>query len=188
MPAATDEAVREQILAAADRLFYSRGIQAVGMDALRAEAGVSLKRLYQLFPSKEALVEDFLRRRHQAWNDLVEMAVAIGDSPQGRLLAIYDMLAHWFDESDFRGCAFINTFGEIGTAAPRIASLVRDHKAEFQARVAELVTEAGGPPSLAYQLAILAEGAQTTAAIAGTSEAATHARAAAATLIDAALG
>jgi hypothetical protein len=48
------------------------------------------------------------------------------------------------------------------------------------------VAEAGGPPALAAQLAILAEGAQTTAAIAGTPEAAAQARAAAATLIDAA--
>lgn len=70
---------------------------------------------------------------------------------------------------------------------PRIADLVREHKAQFQARLAELIAEAGGPPALAFQLAILAEGAQTTAAIAGTSQAAGHARAAAATLIDAAL-
>jgi hypothetical protein len=53
--------------------------------------------------------------------------------------------------------------------------------------VARLVAEAGGPESLAPQLAILAEGAQTTAAIAGTKEAAGHARRAAETLIDVAL-
>ena len=65
---------------------------------------------------------------------------------------------------------------------------MRAHKAEFQARVAELVAEVGAPASLAAQLAILAEGAQVTAAIAGTSEAAVQARQAAAVLVDAALG
>src|SRR5689334_13124162 len=111
MPAPADDAVRERILSAADRLYYSPGIQAVGMDTLRGEAGVSLKRLYQLFPSKESLVEEVLRRRHQTWNALVETAVAAGDTPRDRLLAIYDMLARWFDEDGFRGCMFINAFG-----------------------------------------------------------------------------
>ncbi|MFC3499413.1 TetR/AcrR family transcriptional regulator [Micromonospora krabiensis] len=188
MPAQTDDATREKVLAVADRLYYSRGIQTVGMDTLRTEAGVSLKRLYQLFPSKESLVEEVLHRRRQTWDSLVEAAVASGTTPRARLLAVYDMLARWFDEDDFRGCVFINTFGELGASTPRIAELVREHKAQFQDRLAELVAEAGGPAALASQLAILAEGAQTTAAIAGTSEAAGHARTAAETLIDAALG
>ncbi|MGS2618773.1 TetR/AcrR family transcriptional regulator [Micromonospora sp. LZ34] len=187
MPAQADETIREKVLTVADRLYYSRGIQAVGMDALRAEAGVSLKRLYQLFPSKESLVEEVLHRRRRIWNELVDAAVATGETPRARLLAVYDMLARWFDQDDFRGCVFINTFGELGASTPRIADLVREHKAQFQARLAELIADAGGPASLASQLAILAEGAQTTAAIAGTSEAAGHARAAAATLIDSAL-
>ncbi|TYC05134.1 TetR/AcrR family transcriptional regulator [Micromonospora sp. WP24] len=187
MPTQTDEELREQVLDVADRLYYGRGVQAVGMDALRAEAGVSLKRLYQLFPSKESIVEEVLHRRRRLWNGLVEAAVATGATPRARLLAVYDMLARWFDDDDFRGCVFINTFGELGATAPRIAQLVREHKAHFQAALAALVAEAGGPASLASQLAILAEGAQTTAAIAGTSEAAGHARAAAATLIDSAL-
>lgn len=181
-----DDVIRDRILAAADRLYNARGIQAVGMDALCAEAGVPLKRLYRLFPSKEALVEEVLRVRHRRWNALVEAAVATGDA-RGRLLAVYDMLAGWFAEDDFRGCLFINSFGELGGTAPGIARLVREHKAQFQERLAELVAGAGGPPSLAPQLAILAEGAQTTAAIAGTTAAADHARQAAAVLIDAAL-
>jgi AcrR family transcriptional regulator len=182
-----DDAVRASILDAADRLFYRNGIQAVGIDALRAEAGVSLKRLYRLFPSKEVIVEQVLLGRHRQWNALVEEAVVDVGGPRERLLAIYDMLARWFDQDDFRGCVFINSFGELGTAHPRIAEIVRAHKAGFQARVAELVAEAGAPASLAPQLAILAEGAQTTAAIAGNNAAAKQARQAAEVLIEAAL-
>jgi AcrR family transcriptional regulator len=182
-----DEAARARVLEAADRLYYRLGIQAVGMDALRAESGVPLKRLYRLFPSKEAIVEQVLLGRRQLWNSLVDDAVSTG-APRQRLLAVYDALARWFDEDDFRGCVFINSFGELGTTAPRIAEIVRSHKAEFQARLARLVAEAGGPPSLAAQLAILAEGAQTTAAIAGNSDAATHARQAAEILIDITIG
>src|SRR5206468_9620124 len=87
-----DDAARAKVLAAADRLFYMFGIQAVGMDALRAEAGVPLKRLYRLFPSKESIVEQVLLGRREMWNALVENATTGGD-PRRRLLAIYDALA-----------------------------------------------------------------------------------------------
>jgi AcrR family transcriptional regulator len=181
-----DETQREQVLDAADRLYYTRGIQSVGMDALRTEAGVPLKRLYQLFGSKDAVVAEVLRRRSAMWETGLAAAVAAAASPRDRLLAVYDHLAGWFGDADFHGCIFINSFGELGGCSPEVAELVREHKSGFQAYVAELVAAVGGPPELAAQLAILAEGAQTTAAIAGTPEAAAQARAAAETLIAAA--
>jgi AcrR family transcriptional regulator len=157
------------------------------MDEVRAESGVSLKRVYRLFPSKESIVEQVLLRQHEVWNSWLESAVDKAKTPRDRLLAIYDMLTRWFADDGFRGCMFINSFGELGAVSPRVAEIVRSHKAQFQATVARLVAEAGGPPSLAPQLAILAEGAQTTAAIAGTTDAARHARKAAETLVDSAL-
>jgi AcrR family transcriptional regulator len=182
----TDDVLRRQVLDAADRLYYRRGIQAVGMDELRTEAGVPLKRLYRLFGSKDAIVAEVLRHRHAMWEEGLTAAVVAAASPRDRLLAIYDYLAGWFGEGDFHGCIFINAFGELGGCSPEVASLAREHKAGFQEYVAELVDVAGGPPVLAAQLAILAEGAQTTAAISGSAEVAAQARAAAATLIDAA--
>ncbi len=182
-----EDTSRELVLEAADRLYYARGIQSVGMDELRTEAGVSLKKLYQLFPSKEAIVEQVLRRRNSAWTRGI---VALADeqpNARGKLLSIYDFLAGWFAEDDFRGCAFINSFGELGATAPGVAEAARSHKASFQQYVGELVRDAGAPPSLAPQLVLLAEGAQTTAAILRQPDAASQARAAAETLIDAAL-
>ena len=58
-----DEQVRERVLNAADRLYYGRGIQSVGMDELRRASGVSLKGLYGVFPSKAAIVLEVLDRR-----------------------------------------------------------------------------------------------------------------------------
>ncbi len=183
---ADDDALRERVLDAADALYYARGIQAVGMDELRTAAGVPLKRLYRLFGSKDAIVAEVLRRRHVQWEQGLTAAVVAAGSPRDRLLAIYDYLAGWFGQGDFHGCIFINAFGELGGCSSEVAALAREHKAGFQAYVAELVDVAGGPPALAAQLAILAEGAQTTAAIAGSPEPAAQARAAAETLIDAA--
>lgn len=182
-----DDAARESILSAADRLYYARGIQAVGMDELRTQAGVSLKKLYTLFPAKEAIVEQVLRRRNAAWTAGIHSFAAQHDDSRGKLLSIYDFLADWFTQDDFRGCVFINSFGELGSSAPSVVVAARDHKASFQHYVAGLVDEAGAPAALAAQLVLLAEGAQTTAAILRTPDVAAQARAAAATLIDAAL-
>lgn len=175
---------RERILEAADRLFYDRGIQSVGMDAVRSESGVSLKRLYACFGSKEALLLEVLERRGERWNTSVAAAIASADSPRTKLLAVYDFLGEWFREDDFRGCGFINTFGELGAVAPGIAEAVRTQKHGFQRQVGDLVSQLGAPGSLAAQLALLAEGAQTTAAIDGRPDAASDARAAAEVLID----
>ena len=64
-----EQETRARVVEAADRLYYARGIQAVGMDELRTAAGVSLKALYALFPSKSDIVLAVLRRRHQLWSD-----------------------------------------------------------------------------------------------------------------------
>ena len=184
----SDESVdlRQQVIDAADALFYERGIRAVGMDDVRAASGVSLKRLYSLFPGKDSLVLAVLRKRHAMWTDGLTAAVESKDEPRAKLLAVYDYLAEWFAEDSFRGCGFINAFGELGPTSPEVAAYAREHKRSFQEQLAALVAEAGVTLSLAPQLAILAEGAQTTAAIEGSPDAAGHARRAAETLIDAA--
>ena len=177
----------DRILDAADRLFYARGIQSVGMDAVRTEAGVPLKRLYAEFSSKDALIVEVLEHRGDIWDAGIAAAASAAGTPRAKLLAVYDFLDGWFRANDFRGCGFINAFGELGAASPEVAHVVRRQKDAFQDYVAGLVDELGASPVLAAQLAILAEGAQTTAAISGRPDAAAHARTAAETLIDAAL-
>ena len=179
---------RERIVAAADALFYARGIQAVGMDEVRTAAGVSLKRLYAEFPSKEQLVLAVLASRHRQWESGLAQAAAGLEDPRQRLLAVFDFLEAWFRDDTFRGCGFVNAFGELGATSPAVAGAVREHKQSFQDDIARLAVQAGADESLGSQLALLAEGAQTTAAIAGRADAAEQARRAADVLVAAALG
>lgn len=184
----TEEEARERILSAAEELYYRKGYAAVGMDELRAASGVSLRRLYSLFPAKADIVTAVLARKHGEWESGLTGAVAdAGSAPRDRLLAVYGYLEDWFCTDDFRGCAFINAFGELGGTNPEVAEIVREHKASFQRYMTGLVTDAGAPASLAAQLSILAEGAQSTAAISGESSVAAQARDAAEVLIDAAV-
>ncbi|MBT2387746.1 TetR/AcrR family transcriptional regulator [Streptomyces sp. ISL-11] len=178
-----------RVLDAAEALFYEHGVHAVGMDRIRGASGVSLKRLYQCFESKEELVEAYLRRRDTRWRTALAAHVTAArslaaDAP----LAVFDWLREWFREPDFHGCAFINAFGEMGTGSPAVADAVKEHKAELRRYLLALVREAGAaePERLADQLSVLVDGAITTAAVTGTPDAARQARSAAAVLLAAA--
>lgn len=175
---------RAQVVNAADELFYARGIQAVGMDELRAKAGISLKRLYSLFPSKTAIVAEVLRGRTQQWNDGIHAEAAAHISPREKLLSIFDFLDQWFRQDDFRGCAFINSFGELGATMPEVADAAHQHKKNFIDYVTGLAVDAGCEPTVGLQIALLAEGAQTTAAITELAESATAAKTAAEILLN----
>ena len=181
-----DEAC-SKLLDAADELFYARGIQAVGVDQVRAASGVSLKRLYQCFPSKQDLVEAYLRRRDERWR--AALAAHVREyPPQDRPPAVFDWLRAWLAETGTRGCAFINSFGELGAIETGVAHAARDHKQAVLRYLTELVADldARNAEVLAEQLLLLVDGAITTAAISGNPDAALRARTAAETLVAAA--
>jgi AcrR family transcriptional regulator len=179
---------RTRLLDAAETLFYRRGVQAVGIDDVRAEAGVSLKRLYQLFGSKDRLLVEFLERRDARWRgrlaDFVAARASEGADPAERILAVFDWLGEWFAEPGFRGCAWINSYGELGGISADVVRLARAHKTAFRDYLAGLVADADLPLDRADQLLLLAEGAMVTAGIFATTEPAAHARRVAELLID----
>ncbi|EPH41162.1 TetR/AcrR family transcriptional regulator [Streptomyces aurantiacus] len=179
----------ERALDAAERLFYQRGIQTVGMDDIRTASGLSLKRLYQLFPAKERLVEAYLERRDARWRQRLAEYVEQYENPErpaeagDRVLAVFDWLGEWFAEPDFNGCAWINSYGELGATSESVARQVRLHKAAFKGYVVELVERAGLPSGLGDPVFLLAEGAMVTAAITRSTEPAAQAAQAARVLI-----
>ena len=180
------ETAEARVLEAAEELFYARGVQTVSMAEIRAAAGVSLKRLYQLFPSKDALVAEFLRRHDQWRREALSAYVdSHGDTPRERILAVFDWQYTWFSRPDFRGCAFTNCYGELGATWPMVVEATRAHKTAVREYLGELVTAAGEPAWLTGQLELLAQGAIVTAAIFGSPEPARQAREAARTLLEA---
>ena len=170
----------------ADRLFYERGIRSVGMDDIRDASGVSLKRLYRLFPAKEQLAEAALRQREAAFTMALAARVEAVADRRERLLAVFDHLRAWFEEPDFRGCPFVNAWGEAGAERGCVADAVADQKRALRAYLNQLVAAVDGlPAAVGDQLFILANGAMVAAATLDWPEAAGEARAAAATILDA---
>jgi AcrR family transcriptional regulator len=171
-----DATVAARVLDAADRLFYDHGIRTVGMDQVRDASGVSLKRLYRLFPAKESLVEAVLRQRDLTFRAALAAHVAALPAGRARLMGVFTFLYDWFAEPGYRGCPFVNAFGEMGATSAGVASAVTQQKAAFEEFLAGLVAEAGGPPSLTAPVFILANGAMVAAAVKGSPEPARQAR------------
>src|SRR6202000_3077072 len=95
---------RQRILDTAAELFYRDGINATGVERLAAESSVSKRTLYQHFPSKTAIVEEYLRSVEQRANRL---AADAGDlTPRQRLLAVFDTPV--VPTATVRGCPFHN--------------------------------------------------------------------------------
>lgn len=174
---------RERLLDAVEELCYAHGVQAVGMDAIRAGSGLSLKRIYQLYPGKDQMVLAFLDRRDLRWRGSLAAQVGLTRSPEKRITAVFDWLGDWFGSPGFRGCAWINAFGELGATSPAITAAVRAHKKAFRDYLTGLVIAAGYPRSVATGIFLLAEGAMVTAAINGTPTAAQQAKVAAGILL-----
>ncbi len=182
---ALESDVRTRLLDAAERLFYGRGVHAVGIDAVVAEAGVATKTLYTCFGSKDGLVEAYLRRRDQRWLTWLGAAVAAVAPGPAQILAVFDALGGWFAEPGFNGCAFINVAGELTTSATARA-IARDHKLGLRVLLTDVAQGCGvaDPAVFTERLMLLVEGAIVTAHIEGNADAAPQARSAAAALLE----
>ena len=98
---------RQRILDAAVKLFYADGINATGVERLASEASVSKRTLYQHFPSKEAVVEEYLRHIRAGVGDPVQPdSAASKRSPKSRILALFEVPPG--GEGPLRGCPFHN--------------------------------------------------------------------------------
>ncbi|MFP3459565.1 helix-turn-helix domain-containing protein [Arthrobacter globiformis] len=182
---------RASLLDAAARLFYADGVAATGIDSITAAAGVAKKSLYNNFASKADLVAAYLAARHEEWLALYRERVAAADTPQERVLAVFDAYidhANFAYEHGFRGCGLLNAAAELPAAAPG-RQAVRQHKEEVEGlllkHVAELKPgEDGAAAGVARHLAFVLEGAMARAGLEGEDRCLREARAIAARMVE----
>jgi len=189
MPAAVralKPTARARLLAAADELFYSEGIQTVGVDRVVEKAGVAKASLYNLFGSKEALVQAYLDARTDATREQVERTLTRLRTPRERVLGVFEAQGETFAQPNFNGSAHLRAGAE---AQPD--SLVERANDRYRQWLRTLFTDlarAAGVADyegLAKQLRLVYDGAAVSARMDRDWSAATSTRAAAA-LLDAA--
>ena len=145
--------MKERILETADRLFYQRGIRAVGVDTIAAEIGISKRTLYNHFPSKQALVAAYLARR------FVEPRPS-DKAPIEQILGTFDRLERGFASKGFRGCPFVNAVAELGNEDRKVKKIATAFKESRRQWFRDLLIQLGATDAeaLATQLALLVDG------------------------------
>ncbi|MEU5703958.1 TetR/AcrR family transcriptional regulator [Streptomyces aurantiacus] len=128
-----------RVLEAAGRLFYERGIHAVGVDLIAAEAGVTKKTLYDRFGSKEQLVVEYLADRDERWRAFLAPRLAASASPQGRVLAVFDASRDWTNANSPRGCSMVNAHAEIDDPSHPAYALINGQKQWMLTLLTDLV-------------------------------------------------
>ncbi len=115
----TPTSARERILDAAFRLFYARGIRAVGVDLIIGESGVAKATFYKHFPAKDDLVVAYLDRVDEIWSGQLHAAAeAAGPAPADQMVGLFDALGTACRREGYRGCAFINAAAEAVPGTP----------------------------------------------------------------------
>jgi AcrR family transcriptional regulator len=188
IPTGGRASARERLLAAADELFYAEGVQSVGIDRIIEHAGVAKASLYNVFGSKEALVNAYLESRHCDTIVRLKAAVARHRDPRKRLLAVFEAQGELFAEPGFRGCAILTATAEAADGSV-IDKAADSYRAEMLALFTDLAREVGvaNPGRLARQLHLVYDGAGVAARMDHDPSIARSARAAADALLDASL-
>lgn len=169
----------DRILATADKLFYSQGLRAVGVDMIAAEAGISKRTLYNYFPSKDHLIVAYLEGR-------MPPRRATDEPPRIQIRKLFDRIERGISNPGFRGCPFVNAVAELGLPDHPARKIAIDMKEELRLWFRARLTEAGlsNPDRLATQLAILVDGMVATALVRGNADLASNAKYTAETLMD----
>jgi len=156
---------RERIFDKASELFYARGIRAVGVETIVAEADTTKMSLYRNFPSKDELVAEWLRE-HDArfWRTWETMGNRYPGDPRRQIHSAFGLLAKHVADPAARGCPMANAAIEITEKDHPARKVIEAHKAKLRSRLVQICIRMGAaePRLLADQLFLLMEGAQVT--------------------------
>ena len=166
--------VRSRILDTASRLFYERGVRAVGVDLVVLEAAVAKTSLYRYVPTKDDLIVAFLEREDvEFWDQWDSVAAQFADDPAGELEAHMRWIGERLARSNYRGCPQINVAAEFAEQDHPARHVARRHMQALRGRLHEVAVrlKAPHPEQLAAQLAVVVNGAFVSAGLLSAEEA-----------------
>jgi AcrR family transcriptional regulator len=133
---------RELIIETAERLFYTEGFHATGIDRVTAEAGVARMTLYNHFPSKYALVAEVLRTRHDRF--LASLDAAVADAAPGvATRALVEAHCAWVAGDGRHGCIMVKAMGEFAAHSDEVHGLAAAAKDDLRVRIADALVRDG---------------------------------------------
>jgi len=166
--------VRQRILDTASRLFYERGVRAVGVDLVVDDSGVAKTSLYRHFRTTDDLIVAFLQREDaEFWAQWDEVAARHADDPVAEIEAHMRWIGKRLGRANYRGCPQINVAAEFAEAGHPSRAVSREHMQAMRKRLADTARKLGAarPGELAAQLGVLVNGAFVSASMLSPDEA-----------------
>ena len=151
---------RERLLAAADDLFYAEGVHVVGIDRIVERAGVAKASLYSIFGSKDELVRVYLEDHFHERQERIADILAAHDTPRERILGVFTEIEGALDQSNWRGCRFINATVEA-RHGDSIETVSEKYRVWLRSTFTDLAKAAGtkNAKDIGRQLQLLYDGA-----------------------------
>jgi len=115
-------------MATAHRLFYEQGYQATGINQIIEEAEVAKASLYQHFPSKEIILNEYLLANRVEWREALLAFTATMAPGREKLEGLFEYRINRMIERKFKGCSFCRVTYELPNLDETSAQIIRDHK------------------------------------------------------------
>lgn len=161
MPRTPDPNSATRILDTVEPLFYSQGINPVGMQRVIDECRCGKKLVYRDFPSKDDLVLAYLERMRQRWQHTLEAELAEhpGD-PVEQLICVVRAVGRDIGQPGYRGCAFLNAQAEYPDPDHPVHRACTAHTARLRTLLRRLAKKADAPKpqQVADQLLLVING------------------------------
>lgn len=161
---------RDDVLRAAEELFYEHGFHATSIDTVVAAAQVTPRTLYHHFPSKDALVVAVLRARDERfarWLDEHRVDEHRVDEPGvAPHRAVLAGQRTWGERYAPRGCMFLRALGERSAEGSGVAGAVAEHKQRYRRIVGDRLGDVADDRLDEFLLVL--EGATAAAVVVGT--------------------
>lgn len=139
--ARTDSEAYQRILRTAQDLFYRNGYRATGINEIIEKSGVAKATFYAHFPSKEALALAYVTSMNAKEIRNIEAALAALPGPYEKLLGLLEFLIPWSEETDYRGCAYLNISTEVPDHQHPVRHETGNHYRTVRTLVRRLVEE-----------------------------------------------
>jgi AcrR family transcriptional regulator len=135
------DARREQILAAAWKCFYNRGIHATSMEQIIREAGLSAGAVYLYFKGKEELILSAIAWQMTAVRELVLPVLEKDEAanPADFIHAVTESIARFTSRMGFDLNAVILMCWSEAQSNAKVKSLIRDYQKGYRKSLTKLV-------------------------------------------------
>jgi len=121
-------AIRQDVIDTASRLFYKQGYANTGINQIIEESGVVKSSLYASFRSKEDILMAYLETAGVATDEALKAASDRFEDPKAKVLGVFDYLVELVQQKEYYGCNFLNIISEIPKDAERVRNQIRKQK------------------------------------------------------------